>query len=77
MFADAIRLAMLAFAATCLLGASDARAYIDPGTGSVAFQLLIAGLVAASYAVKTFWKNIRGLLGGRFARPAAGKEDAD
>jgi hypothetical protein len=77
MTTHAIRLAMLALAATCLLGASDAWAYIDPGTGSMAFQLLIAGLVAASFAVKTFWKSIRGLLGGRFARRAAGEEDAD
>jgi hypothetical protein len=49
--------------------AGPAHAYLDAGSGSYLFQLLIAGFVGALYAVKLFWKRIRaffgGLLGGK------------
>jgi len=35
-----------------------AYAYLDPGTGSYFFQLIIAGLLAASFGLKIFWKRI-------------------
>lgn len=34
-------------------------AYIDPGVGSFVFQMLIAGLVGASFLIKVFWKQIK------------------
>jgi hypothetical protein len=34
-------------------------AYLDPGTGSFALQLLIAGLCSGLYAVKHYWQQIR------------------
>ena len=37
---------------------SQADAYIDPGAGSYFLQLLIAGILGASFAVKLFWKNL-------------------
>ena len=42
-----------------LISAHDAFAYIDPGTGSFILQLIIAVLLGAAFAVKTFWKNIK------------------
>ncbi|MGB0911197.1 MAG: hypothetical protein ACPGYT_12610 [Nitrospirales bacterium] len=36
-----------------------ALAYIDPGTGSYLFQMLMAGLLSSMFAVKMFWRNIR------------------
>jgi hypothetical protein len=32
--------------------------YIDPGTGSVLFQVVIAGLLGAGVFIKIFWKKI-------------------
>ena len=32
--------------------------YIDPGTGSLMLQALVAGLLGAAFTVKTYWKNI-------------------
>jgi hypothetical protein len=32
--------------------------YIDPGSGSMLFQILIAGLLGGLYAIKTFWNRI-------------------
>ena len=37
----------------------SAYAYLDPGTGSYLVQILIAGLIGASYAIKLYWKSIR------------------
>ncbi len=42
-----------------LISTRDARAYIDPGTGSFVLQLVIASLLGAAFAVKGFWKNIK------------------
>lgn len=46
-----------------------AHAYIDPGTGSYVFQLLIATLLGALFTVKVYWRRIvlylRGLLDKR------------
>ncbi|RJP26817.1 MAG: hypothetical protein C4520_00180 [Candidatus Abyssobacteria bacterium SURF_5] len=41
---------------TCLI------AYIDPGTGSYLFQLLIAALLGAGFAVRTIRRRILDLL---------------
>ena len=49
------------------LSADKAFAYIDPGTGSMLIQALIAGIAAASVSVGIFWKRIR-LFFGRISR---------
>jgi hypothetical protein len=36
----------------------DAHAYLDPGTGSYIFQILVAGLLGFAFAAKLFWKRI-------------------
>lgn len=47
------------------------HAYLDPGTGSYLFQLLIAGLVGLLFAVKVYWRRIKSLVTGLLSR---GKE---
>jgi hypothetical protein len=44
-------------------------AYLDPGTGAMVIQALIAGVVGVGFAVKLFWTNIKG-----FFLKLAGKE---
>ena len=51
---------------TCLLVLSlylafppFAYAYLDPGTGSYVFQLLIAGLVGLGFLIKVYWNKIK------------------
>lgn len=36
----------------------DAYAYLDPGSGSYIFQLLMAGLLGMLFVMKTFWGRI-------------------
>lgn len=40
--------------------------YIDPGSGSMLFQLLIAGVLGALYSIKVFWVRIKAFLGRLF-----------
>jgi hypothetical protein len=34
-------------------------AYLDPGTGSFVFQILIASVLTGLYIIKTYWKKIK------------------
>jgi hypothetical protein len=34
--------------------------YIDPGSGSLIFQAVIGGLMAAGVGIATFWSRITG-----------------
>ncbi|MEJ5203400.1 MAG: hypothetical protein WHV66_14325 [Anaerolineales bacterium] len=35
--------------------------YLDPGSGSFILQILLAALLGGAYAVKVYWKKIKGL----------------
>lgn len=41
-----------------LADSRPAHAYLDPGTGSYALQVTIAGVFGALFSVKMFWSNI-------------------
>ena len=47
------------------LAASPASAYLDPGTGSILVQGLVAALAVASAAVAAFWSRLRQHFAGR------------
>jgi hypothetical protein len=47
-------------------------AYIDPGTGSMIIQILVATFAGALIATRTYWSKIKQFLGG--ARNAAEEE---
>lgn len=56
---------MFAAALMVLSSASDARAYMDPGTGSFAVQALIGSIASVVVAVRLFWGRITASLRGR------------
>ncbi|HYT80367.1 MAG TPA: hypothetical protein VEQ37_14165 [Actinomycetota bacterium] len=45
-----------------LLLVPAANAYVDPGTGSYIFQVVIGVFLGAAVAVKVFWKRIWGFI---------------
>lgn len=49
-------------AALTLSLASSTFAYLDPGTGSFIFQVVIAAVCGAGFAIKMFWARIKGFL---------------
>lgn len=40
-----------------------AQAYLDPGTGSIILQGLIAGIAVAWFTIKTYWYKLAALFG--------------
>lgn len=44
---------------------TDAFAYLDPGSGSLIFQTVVATLAGVAYGVRVYWGRIRGWFGGR------------
>ena len=43
-----------------VLQAKTVSAYLDPGTGSMLIQILIGGIATAGFAVKVYWKKVKG-----------------
>ena len=42
--------------------------YLDPGSGSYLLQLLIAGFLGALFAIRLYWKRIKGFFLKRLGR---------
>ena len=40
-------------------------AYLDPGSGSLIIQMLLGGIAAGFFAVKTYWHKIIGFFTGK------------
>ena len=52
------------FFAVMLSFTSTASAYLDPGTGSMILQGLIAGIAVAGFTIKTYWYKLKSMFGG-------------
>lgn len=46
-----------------LLSARPAYAYLDPGSGSMILQMILAGVAGAFVVLKLFWHRILALFG--------------
>ena len=67
---------LIALTIVVLLASRPAYAYLDPGTGSILIQGLLAALAAASATVAAFWSQIRRFLSGRRnSKPPADQDD--
>jgi hypothetical protein len=63
----------LVFGLFILSFSSGAAAYLDPGTGSMILQGLIAGIAVAWFTIKTYWYRIIGVFGK--GRPSSVLDD--
>jgi len=52
--------------------ARPAYAYLDPGSGSYIFQLIVASLIGILFAVRLFWGKIK-----MFFKNIFSKQDSD
>jgi len=54
---------VLTLTLVCLLGwTPEVHAYLDPGTGSMALQLLMASILGFLFTLKTYWGKFKGFL---------------
>ncbi len=49
-----------------VLGTAPAYAYLDPGSGSILFQIIIGGVVTFFYTLKVYWKQVKNLFSQKF-----------
>jgi len=63
------RLATIAVLALLMIlsTAQEARAYVDPGTGSLIIQVLIGTLLAVSWTFRKAWRSLMGRFFSRFS----------
>lgn len=47
---------------------AKAHAYLDPGSGSYIFQLIVAALFGALFGIKIFWSRIKQFFVNLFSR---------
>ena len=66
---------MVVFVLMTVMPNAYAQAYLDPGSGSLIIQLLIAGLLGLAVSVKVFWGSILTLL--RIKQPSVDDDDSD
>lgn len=55
---------------------SPAYAYLDPGTGSYIFQIIIAGVLGIAFLIKVYWSKIKTLFFKVFSRDEDLDQDA-
>ena len=60
-----------------LLCSRPAFGYIDPGTGSVLIQGLVAAFAAVGVAMKLYWHRLAALFGGQARTTEQAKESTD
>jgi hypothetical protein len=56
-----------------LLSTDDARAYLDPGLGSMLLQGQVAGVAARPVALSRYWRRIKTLFSSDGSRPDAAR----
>lgn len=53
----------------------SAFAYLDPGTGSIILQMLIAGIVGAMYTIKLYWYRLKVFIAQLFGKDSETKNE--
>ena len=69
--------ALVTILLACSVCPTAAHAYIDPGSGSYILQIVVAGLLAVSFTIKTFWSNLKGFFMSFGGRRGAGSPRDD
>ncbi len=50
----------------------NVHAYIDPGTGSLIIQILIASFVGGLFLIKVFWGKVKAFLSNLYSKSKRG-----
>jgi len=58
-----------------VLIARPAQAYLDPASGSMILQVIVAAVAAVLITIKAFWHRIRGMFGSSPTEDNADSED--
>jgi len=61
-------LLILGIVAALFVFPRPAAAYLDPVTGSIIWQAVVGGFLAASLAIRLYWRKIRSLFSKKDAK---------
>jgi hypothetical protein len=50
------------------------QTYLDPGSGSMLIQIVLAALLGAGVAIRIFWRNIKAFFTGKKASEGESKD---
>jgi len=75
MFVRRVRWVGLLVAFFALMLPADAFAYLDPGTGSMVFQIATAAILGALFTVKLYWRRVKAKVEGFFRKSADEADD--
>jgi hypothetical protein len=64
-----------ALALALLATAGPAHAYVDPGSGSFLFQMLVAGMLSLAFTVRHYWSQVRAFVRRLFSNDAPDDRD--
>jgi len=53
-----------------------AHAYVDPGSGSFLFQMLVAGMLSLAFTVRHYWSQVRSYVRRLFSSGAPDDRDS-
>lgn len=53
----------------------NSYAYLDPGSGSYLLQMIVAGLVMVSFAIKSCWRALKAFFGSLFSKGPEGGQN--
>ena len=53
------------------------QAYLDPGSGSILIQLLVAGALGAGFLLRNSWGKVKALFGFKPEKEAETPEETD
>lgn len=72
-------LSAVVFAALYFIYPQQAHAYLDPGSGSLIFQLVIGAVLGTLVTMRMYWSRVkrfvRGIFGGKSAPTDAPSDD--
>jgi hypothetical protein len=69
--------ALLIAMSVFLIVPQQAYAYIDPGSGSLIWQVVIAALLSGGFLIKTYWRRLKQLVGRTEVSQEEGMEELD
>lgn len=72
-----LRVAFVHAVVLLLATSAPAHAYLDPGTGSMILQGLLAGIAGALVVGKLYWLRLKQFFSSLFARQSAAEEQPE
>jgi len=68
--------AILLFVILLTVNVKPAHAYLDPASGSMILQVIVAAVAAVLITLKAFWHRIRGMFGSSRSEPIETDENS-